>query len=248
MRTDPHPAPGRRRRHPRGARAALPLRGALALLAALVFLPACFGGGAKPPPFVRAYTLDYPPPATAAHPLDAVLKVEGFSSARSLQTPAMRYDTTATESGEYNYHRWVVAPAFLAQDFLLRDLRTSGDWRAVYGPYDLNRARFQLQGAVTRFQEAASGETWAAQLTLVVTLLDRDRPLVPDRVMFQREYREEEPLDSRSARVLADVRQAVAARLASPSPPSHSGDSGSPAGPVAAPSAATPAAPRANAS
>ena len=173
----------------------------LALLAAL--LVACLGCG-KPPMLVNQYILEYPAPVVGRKAkLPAAVKVELFSVAQAFNTNAMVYQPQPFQSQSYNYSRWRANPGYLVTDYLIRDLRESGLFKAVFGPDSSDKYRFKLEGGVAEFQEVDAADGWKASLALTVTLLDTTQEELPQRVVFQKNYRVQEPLPEKTPQGLA---------------------------------------------
>jgi len=174
----------------------------LALLAAL--LVACLGGCGKPPMLVNQYILEYPAPLVGGKAkIPAAVKVELFSVAQAFNTNAMVYQPQPFQSQVYNYSRWRANPGNLVTDFLIRDLRESGHFKAVFGPDSGDKYRFKLEGGVAEFQELDASDGWQASLALTVTLLDTQQEELPQRVVFQKNYRVLSPLPEKTPQGLA---------------------------------------------
>jgi ABC-type uncharacterized transport system auxiliary subunit len=174
----------------------------LALLAAL--LVACLSGCGKPPMLVKQYILEYPAPVTGGKAkIPAAVKVELFSVAQAFNTHAMVYQPRPFQSQSYNYSRWRANPGYLVTDYLIRDLRESGLFKAVFGPDSSGEHRFKLEGGVAEFQEVDAADGWKASLALTVTLLDTTQVELPQRVVFQKNYRLQEPLPEKTPQGLA---------------------------------------------
>jgi ABC-type uncharacterized transport system auxiliary subunit len=182
-------------------------------LLALLLLPLLDGCG-HPPMLVHRYILDYPAPVLAPQAkIPAALRVKQFSVAQAFNTKAMVYQPQPFRSETYNYSRWRVNPGYLVTDYLLRDLREARLFEAVYGPESTGRYRFQLEGGVEDFQELDEPGGWQAVLGLTVTLLDLSQTKVPQRVVFQKNYREVEPMPEKTPRGLAQAMSQAMARL-----------------------------------
>jgi ABC-type uncharacterized transport system auxiliary subunit len=188
------------------------------------------GGCGKPPMLVNQYVLEYAAPVVPGEAkIPAELKVELFSVAQTLNTHAMVYQPRPYRSQSYNYSRWRANPGYLVTDYLIRDLRESGLFKAVFAPDSGGKHRFKLEGGVEEFQELDSPGTWQACLALTVTLLDTDKQELPQRVVFQKHYRVLEPLPEKtpqglaqgmsrameqvSARIIADTYEAARGRV-----------------------------------
>jgi len=191
----------------------------------VIGLTGCIGGGA-PAPHVRQYILEYPPPSGGkVSGTEAVLKVERFTAARVHAGPAMLYRQGPFRRDAYHDRRWRVAPGDMVTDFLLRDLRHVGLFRAVLAARDPEETRFVLVGGVDEFDEVADGGSRKAVLAATVTLLDLSVREIPGRVLFQKNYRCEAPIvlagdsdlaeamsramSAFSSQVIADIDQAL---------------------------------------
>jgi cholesterol transport system auxiliary component len=180
---------------------------------------------------VEQYTLEYPPPALAgSSPLEQGLSVERFSVAQDLNSQAMVYRPLDFQRQVYSYHRWRVNPADLCTDYLLRDLRASGLFKAVFSYQAPGAARFRLEGALQEFLEKDEAAGAQAVLSLNLTLLDLNFPDLPRRLVFQRTYEQSAPMPRPGAaelaqamsqafaqlsqKAIADVHQAMRGRLA----------------------------------
>ena len=176
----------------------------LVLLAA--FLVACLGGCGKPPMLVNQYLLEYPAPVTGGKvKIPAAVKVELFSVAQAFNTNAMVYQPRPFQSQSYNYSRWRANPGYMVTDYLTRDLRESRLFQAVFGPDSGDKYRFKLEGGLAEFQELDNSDGWQASLALTVTLLDTSQEELPQRVVFQKNYRVLEPMPEKTPQGLAQA-------------------------------------------
>jgi len=174
----------------------------LALVVA--FLVAILSGCGKPPMLVNQYLLEYPAPVMGGKAkLPAAVKVELFSVAQAFNTNAMVYQPQPFQSQTYNYSRWRANPGNLVTDYLIRDFRESGLFQAIFGPDSSGEHRFKLEGGVAEFQEIDAPDGWKASLALTITLLDTTREELPQRVVFQKNYRALEPLPEKTPQGLA---------------------------------------------
>jgi ABC-type uncharacterized transport system auxiliary subunit len=176
----------------------------ISLLVTLL-VPLLIGCG-KPPMLVNQYILEYPAPVVGGKAkVPEAVKVQLFSVAQAFNTNNMVYQPQPYKSQVYNYSRWRANPGYLVTDYLLRDLRDAGLFKAVFGPDSRGRYRFRLEGGVTEFQELDEPGGWQAALALTVTLLDTSKAELPQRVVFQRNYRAEEPMPEKTPRGLAQA-------------------------------------------
>lgn len=161
-------------------------------------------GCGKPPTLVQKYILEYPPPAPLGAPrVEEVLKVELFEVAQVYNSPAMIYQPQPFKSDSYNYHRWRVNPGYLVTDYLIRDLRAARVFKAVLPYGSTGKSRFLLEGGVEEFLEMDFPGIWQAALSVNITLLDLNRQELPQRVVFQKNYRVLEPLPEKTPNGLA---------------------------------------------
>jgi ABC-type uncharacterized transport system auxiliary subunit len=185
-------------------------RGAALAALALVLLVA---GCGHPPMLVHQYLLEYPAPSLHGSPLPASLKVERFAVAQAYNTTSMIYQPRAFEREAYKYHRWRVNPGYLVVDYLARDLRRAGLFKAVLAAETGEKARFALEGGVEEFEEVDAPGGWQASLALVVTLLDTEAEAAPRKVVFQKHYQATEPMVARTPQGLAESMSRALERL-----------------------------------
>ena len=169
---------------------------AFILIFFLLLISACTTGRSPDRAFEN-YTLEYAPPAFDGLPqLNELLRVERFSAAQACNSTAMLYRSGPSLLNAYAYHRWKAIPPDIVTDLILRDLKRSGLFKAVFSEYDEADARFVLQGRVEEFLEIEERGSRKALLALDITLLDRSQRDTAKGVIFQRAYRALEPLDT----------------------------------------------------
>ncbi|MDI6852913.1 MAG: ABC-type transport auxiliary lipoprotein family protein [Deltaproteobacteria bacterium] len=173
-----------------------------ALLCLASFLLAC----GQRPPLIRQYVIEYSPPVTPALPrIDETLEIEEFDVAQAFNTTAMVYRPSPLESATYHYSSWRVNPGYMVTDYLARDFRQAGLFKAVFSRGSTGRGRFVLDGGVEEIQELNEPDGWKAALGLTVTLLDTDRVETPEMVIFQRKYRTVRPMLAKTPQGLAEA-------------------------------------------
>lgn len=198
-------------------------------LACLLLLAGCLPG-TRAPYKVSLYTLEYSPTAVkgAPAPTDQVVRIARFSVAQGFNGTGMVYSPEPYRLAVYQYHRWRANPADMAGDYLARDFRASGLFKAVFSGPRQQAARFEVEGIVDRFLQSKEAGGWKAVLVLEITLLDTGKPSVAERVIFQKRYSAAEPLAEQSpdafakgmsaamahvsAEIAADVATAISAR------------------------------------
>jgi ABC-type uncharacterized transport system auxiliary subunit len=169
-----------------------------------VLLAPLLGGCGKPPMLINQYILEYPAPMVGNRTkLPEGIKVELFSVAQAFNTTSMVYQPQPFKSETYNYSRWRANPGYLVTDYLLRDFREAHQFQAVCGPGSSGKYRYLLEGGVVEFQEVDEPGCWKVVLALTVTLLDTTKQELPQRVVFQKNYRAAEPMPERTPQGLA---------------------------------------------
>jgi len=169
----------------------------------LLLLMGCVAGG-KAPIIIDQYILEYPPPALEGlQPLNQVVSVGRFAVAQAFNTPMMVYRTRPYEYYTDYYNRWRVNPGDMVTDYLLRDLKRSGLFKAVFSYRDTEDARFFIQGGVDDFLGNKEDGKNEAVLTVYISLLDTTQKDITKRVVFQKRYRHVQHLDDDSAVSLA---------------------------------------------
>jgi cholesterol transport system auxiliary component len=150
--------------------------------------------GAKPSYMVNQYTLEYPSPTLKEiTSINELIKVEQFSVAQTYNTSAMIYKEGPNLRNVDAYNRWRTKPGEMATEYLIRDLRKSGLFRAVMSCNDVEDTRYLLEGQVGEFLDASEKDGRKAVLSLNVTFLDLKKRDTTDKVIFQRDYKMVEP-------------------------------------------------------
>jgi ABC-type uncharacterized transport system auxiliary subunit len=172
-------------------------RGCFFLLSSL-WIIGCVGAG-KPPLQIDRYLIDYPAPVFEKPiRIDETIRIGRFRVAGAYNNPNMifRRDNYLVDS--FNYNKWAVNPADMVGDNLLRDMQSSGLFRAVFSRYAPDEGRYILQGGVEEFFLRMDETGRAAVVSLEITLQDTKQREATKRILFQRKYRGEETLGSQS--------------------------------------------------
>ncbi len=152
--------------------------------------------GAKTAYQVNQYTLEYPSPVLKeTAQIKELIKVERVSVAHAFDTSAIVYRDGPNLRNIDPYNRWRTKPGDMVTDFLIRDLRHSGLFRAVFS-YDGNEeTRYLLEGHVNEFLESREKDGLKAVLSLNITFFNLSKKETTEKVVFQRDYRYTEPLE-----------------------------------------------------
>jgi ABC-type uncharacterized transport system auxiliary subunit len=165
---------------------------ALAILL-LVSITGC-SLGAKPSYMVNQYTLEYPSPTLKEiASINELIKVEQFSVAQTYNASAMIYKEGPNLRNVDPYNRWRTKPGEMATEYLSRDLRNSGLFRAVMSCNDIEDTRYLLEGQVDEFLDVSEKDGRKAVLSLNITFLDLKKRDMTNKVIFQRDYKVVEP-------------------------------------------------------
>ena len=79
------------------------------------------------------------------------------------------YSSNAEAMGTYEYQRWAEPPTEMMEQILLRALRSSGRYRAVYAQHSSIRGDYLLHGQLYDFKEM-TGSPMSARLSLELEL------------------------------------------------------------------------------
>jgi len=172
-------------------------------LSSMVLITSC-SLGARPSYKVNHYTLEYPSPfLRGLSSINELVKVEQFSVAQTFNTSAMVYKEGPNLRNVDPYSRWRTKPGEMAAEYLARDLRNCGLFRAVISRDDSTETRYLLEGQVDEFLEADEEDGRKAVLGLNVTLLDLTKRNTAEKVIFQRDYKVVEPYVEKTPAALA---------------------------------------------
>src|SRR5512139_1872772 len=128
--------------------------------------------GSKTAYQVNQYTLEYPSPALKEiAQIKELIKVERFSVAQAFDTSAIVYRDGPNLRNIDLYNRWRTKPGDMVTDFLVRDLRHSGLFQAVFYYDENDETRYLLEGQVDEFLDVSEKDGQRAVLGLNVTLL-----------------------------------------------------------------------------
>jgi len=160
--------------------------------------------GARPSYVVNQYTLEYPSPILKELiSTNELVRVEPFSVVQTFNTSAMIYREGPNLRNVDPYNRWRTKPGELVTEYLARDLRNSGLFRAVISFDDSEETRYLLEGQVDEFLEVDEKDGRKAVLSLNVTFLDLKKRETAEKVIFQRDYKAVEPYTEKTPAALA---------------------------------------------
>jgi ABC-type uncharacterized transport system auxiliary subunit len=197
----------------------------LFMVSIVLSLVACSFGG-KPSVMVEQYALEYPPPSVQSlSPMHEVIRLERFSVAQVFNHVKMVYRQKPTHYNDYAYHRWRANPGDMVGDSLLRDLRAAGIFKSVFSYRDMGNTPLILKGGVGEFYESDEKDGRKAILSVYITVIDTTSRELTKQIVFQKNYRYEEPVTEKtvqgfaqamsraveklSGQVITDIREAI---------------------------------------
>jgi ABC-type uncharacterized transport system auxiliary subunit len=161
----------------------------------MVFASGCSFGSKTTHP-VNQYTLEYlSPNLKEIVQINELIKVETFSVAHAFDTSAIVYRDGPNLRNIDPYNRWRTKPGEMVTDFLVRDLRHSGLFQAIFSYHQSEVTRYQLEGQVNEFLESREKDGLKAVLSLNITFFDLSKKEITEKVVFQRDYRYAESLE-----------------------------------------------------
>jgi ABC-type uncharacterized transport system auxiliary subunit len=160
----------------------------------------CAGSG-KPKYEIESYLLNYSAPSwDKPYKLNTSVKFNRFSIAAAYNSANMIFRKDSYSLDTFNYSRWAVNPADMIADILLRDIRESGFFRAVFSRHDMDEGRFLISGGIEEFYLDMSKGNKTAVISISVSLKDTREKETGKSIMFQKKYLREEPLQESSPR------------------------------------------------
>ena len=150
--------------------------------------------GCGSPRPIKYYQVSYPTKAFVAEDaINAALMVRAFEASHLYLDDKIIYGFDSPEMGAYEYQRWAEPPIEILQNALVRGLRSSGRFKAVYTLRADPNGRFILAGHLYDFKEV-DGAQIVARLNYEVRL--RDRKL--GSTVWEHTYTHDEPATEKS--------------------------------------------------
>src|SRR5258708_15639356 len=128
-------------------------------------------GAARPSKY---YQLTVPADAGAVEKADAVpvtLLLGQLMTSHLYREDRIVYGNGAEQLGTYEYQRWAEPPTEMIQEVLLRELRSSGRYRAVHYRRSNMLGDFALRGRLYDFKDVDGGQM-SARVTLELEMRD----------------------------------------------------------------------------
>ncbi len=156
---------------------------------AWVTLLVCFVAGCSiAQPFARVdyYQFDYPTPAPQSQPaLEAIVGVRRFGIASAYDHDRLVQKEKDLRAIQSYYYRWVTNPRMMLSELLMRDLLSTGGFKAVVMmPANLS-ADYEINGFIQEMIKDDSGKESVVRIVVDVTLQEAHR------IVFQKKYSSE---------------------------------------------------------
>ncbi len=171
------------------------------VMMALSFMITGCAGSGKPQYEVEKYLLSYSAPSwDKFDKLNVSIKFNRFSIAAAYNSDNMIFRDNTYSFDYFNYSRWAVNPADMIADGLVRDMRDSGLFRAVFSRYETQDGQFIISGSIDEFYLREDRSNKTALISIIISLQDTRERETGKRMMFQKKYVREEPLQESSPR------------------------------------------------
>lgn len=108
---------------------------------------------------------------TDPNPYPVTLMLGPLTSSHLYREDHVAYSSDGESMGVYEFQRWAEPPTEMIADVLLRELRMSGRYRAVYASGSSLRGDYILRGHLYDFKEV-SGKILVGRVTLELELRD----------------------------------------------------------------------------
>jgi ABC-type uncharacterized transport system auxiliary subunit len=169
-------------------------------LAALAVFGCVLSACASPKP-IKYYQVNYPTRmAVAQSPIDTTLMVRQFEASHLYLDDKMVYGFDTPEMGTYEYQRWSEPPVEIVQNALVRGLRATGQYKAVYTLRADASGRFLVAGQIYDFREV-DGANVVARLSYDIRLRDRKSGVT----VWEHVYSHDEPATEKTIPAFVDA-------------------------------------------
>jgi ABC-type uncharacterized transport system auxiliary subunit len=160
----------------------------------------CAGSG-NPQYETENYLLSYSAPSwDKFEKLNISIKFNRFSIVAAYNSDNMIFRNNTYSFDHFNYSRWAVNPADMIADSLVRDMRGSGLFSAVFSRYETQDGQFIISGSIDEFYLREDRNNKTALVSIIISLQDTRERETGKRMMFQKKYVREEPLQESSPR------------------------------------------------
>lgn len=139
-----------------------------------------------------AQATDSAPAGKATDRVPLTLLVGNLVASHLYREDHIVYGGAGEQMGTYEYQRWAEPPTEMVQEVLLRALRSSGRYRAVYAQRSNINGDFVLRGRIYDFKEVA-GSSMIARVTVEFEMRD----LKTGATVWTHYYQHDEPVNGK---------------------------------------------------
>ena len=128
--------------------------------------------------------------ATSADPMPVTMLVGNLFASHLYREDRIVYSTVGEQMGTYEYQRWAEPPTEMVEEVLLRELRASGRYHAVYAQRSSMNGDYLLRGRLYDFKEVSENGIVAR-----VTVDFEMRDLKNSATVWTHYYQHDEPVN-----------------------------------------------------
>lgn len=162
------------------------------------FLGGC--GAARPSKYYQLTVPGDAAPRQTADPVPVTLLVGDLMASHLYREDRIVYSTGGEQMGTYEYQRWSEPPTEMIQEVLLRELRASGRYRAVYTHRSNMNGDFLLRGRLYDFKEV-SGNGMVGRVTVDFEMRD----LKNGETVWTHYYQNDEPVKGKNVPAVVEA-------------------------------------------
>lgn len=167
-----------------------------------LFLSGCFPKGRIS--YIEQFVIDYSlPKQESIVPLNTSIKIERFSIMEIYNNTRMHYKSSPFKLNAYNQSKWRVNPADMLGDFFIRDIINANVAARVISYKEDSDGTFTLEGGIEEFLEIIEDGKSYSLLILNMALIDNRETDLTKKIIFQKRYREKEPIGEHNPESLA---------------------------------------------
>ena len=112
-------------------------------------------GATRPSKYYELTVAGKAAPSANAEPFPVTLLIGPITSSHLYREDRIVYSAKDESMGTYEFHRWVQPPTEMLQDIVLRELRSSGRFRAVALLRSNSQGNYVLRGRLYEFKEVS---------------------------------------------------------------------------------------------
>jgi ABC-type uncharacterized transport system auxiliary subunit len=155
-------------------------------ISAVIILTGC--GAARPSKYYQLAAPGTQGSTRAVDPMPGTLVLGPLLASHLYREDRIVY-SSGEQMGTYEYHRWAEPPTEMIQEVLLRELRASGRYNAVYAQRSNTNGDFLIRGQLDDFKEV-SGNTILAKVSFELEM----RELKSGATVWTHYYSHDEPV------------------------------------------------------